>query len=154
MKAYLAGAIEHAPDLGKKWRDELSVFLKGELNHDFYNPLEEESNYLTKQEAAVFRGLKATDVEKYKLIIRKLVSGDLKELKNTTDYVICLWDEYSEQGGGTHGELTVAFEHGIPVYMVTSKLNTEISGWILACTDRIFADFDQLKNFLKEYYSR
>ena len=154
MKTYLAGAIEHAPDLGKKWREELSVFLSRELNHEYYNPLEEEENCLTKEELISFRGLKATDVEAYKVIIRKLIDGDLKELINNIDYVICLWDEYSEKGGGTYGELTVAYEHGIPVYMVTEKLKTEISGWILGCTTEIFNDFTELKTFLKQTYSK
>lgn len=152
MKTYLAGAIEHAPDLGKEWREEISIFLTRELNHEFYNPLEEEASNLTSEELVSFRGLKATDVDAYKIIIRKLIDGDLNELKNQIDYIICLWDEYSEKGGGTHGELTVAYEHGIPVYMVTDKLKTEISGWILGCTTEIFPDFAKLKKFLKQKY--
>ena len=105
MKAYLAGAIEHAPDFGEKWREDIGLFLKSDLNHDYYNPLAEESTYLTKKEMMNFRTLKVTSVEQYKVIIRKLIDGDLKALKNRVDYVICLWDEYSEKGGGTYGEL-------------------------------------------------
>ena len=153
MKAYLAGAIEHAPDLGKKWREEISIFLEREMNHKFYNPLKEETNYLTKKEMRTFRELKATDIDKYRIILRKLINGDLKELVENTDYVICLWDEYTEKGGGTYGELTVAYEHNIPVYMVTNKLNAEISGWILGCTMEIFSDFTELKKFLKQKYT-
>lgn len=152
MKVYLAGAIEHAPDLGKQWREKMSVFLKNELNHDSYNPLNEEENYLTKEEIDTFRDLKVTDIEKYKKIVRKLIIGDLKQLKNSIDYIICLWDEYTEKGGGTYGELTLAFENEIPVYMVTDKLKAEISGWILGCTTKIFPDFDELKKFLKNKY--
>lgn len=153
MKTYLAGAIEHAPDLGKKWRDDIVHFISNELNHAYYNPLEEEANHITKKEMSTFRSLKVTDVEAYKIVVRKLIDGDIKELINKTDYVICLWDEYSEKGGGTYGELTVAFEHNIPVYMVTDKLKAEISGWILGCTTEIFSDFNELKKFLKQKYS-
>ncbi len=153
MKVYLAGAIEHSPDLGEKWRVNITPFLKNELNHDIYNPLVEEENYLTEEEFNTFRGLKVTDIEKYKLIIRKLIRGDLNALKHSIDYIICLWDDYTEKGGGTYGELTLAYEYGIPVYMVTDKLKAEISGWILGCTTKIFNDFDDLKTFLKKEYT-
>ena len=134
MKAYLAGAIEYAPDLGKKWRSEISVFLDREMNHANYNPLLEENKYLTKNEQATFRDLKVTDTNKYRIILRKLIDGDLKTLKESIDYIICLWDNYAEKGGGTYGELTVGYEQNIPIYMVTEKLKPEISGWILGCT--------------------
>ena len=77
----------------------------------------------------------------------------MEVLINDIDYIICLWDEYTEKGGGTYGELTVAFEHNIPVYMVTEKLNAEISGWVLGCTTKIFTNFNDLKTFLKEKYN-
>lgn len=152
MKAYLAGAIEHAPDLGRKWRENLGSFLEEELAHDYYNPLKEEAKYLTQEEMETFRGLKVTDINRYKIILRKLINGDLNELINGIDYIICYWDEYTEKGGGTYGEITVAFEHNIPVYMVTEKLNAEISGWVLGCTTEMFTNFNDLKKFLKEKY--
>ncbi|MFP4546961.1 MAG: hypothetical protein ACLFQM_02435 [Fidelibacterota bacterium] len=152
MKAYLAGAIEHAPDLGRKWRENLGRFLEEELAHDYYNPLKEETKYLTQEEMETFRGLKVTDINRYKIILRKLINGDLNELINGIDYIICYWDEYTEKGGGTYGEITVAFEHNIPVYMVTEKLNAEISGWVLGCTTEMFNNFNDLKKFLKKKY--
>ena len=152
MKAYLAGAIEHAPDLGKKWRNEIGLFLEKELAHNYYNPLKEEEKYLTQEEMETFRGLKVTNINRYKTILRKLINGDINELIKSIDYIICLWDEYTEKGGGTYGELTVAFEHNIPVYMVTEKLNAEISGWVLGCTTEIFTNFSDLKSYLREKY--
>ncbi|MBN2280836.1 MAG: hypothetical protein JXQ65_09655 [Candidatus Marinimicrobia bacterium] len=153
MKAYLAGAIEYAPDLGKKWRDEMALFLQNELNHSAYNPLLEENKYLTQEELETFRELKVTHLDQYKVILRKLIDGDLKALKESIDYIICLWDTYTEKGGGTYGELTVAYEHGIPVYMVTEKLKPEISGWIIGCTTEIFHSFNELKIFLRNKYA-
>ncbi len=152
MKAYLAGAIEHAPDMGRKWRESLGNFLEKELAHEYYNPLKEEAKYLTQEEMETFRALKVTDINRYKIILRKLINGDLNELINGIDYIICYWDEYTEKGGGTYGEITVAFEHNIPVYMVTEKLNAEISGWVLGCTTEMFTNFNDLKKFLKEKY--
>jgi len=70
------------------------------------------------------------------------------------DYVICLWDEAAARGGGTQAELTAAYRKGIRVYMVTEMPSSEVSGWILACTDRIFSSFDELKPFLAATYGK
>jgi len=154
MKVYLSGAIEHSPDHGECWRNDMSIFLKEELGHDFYNPLVEEKNYITKQEKGSFRSLKSKNLKEYRKIVRKLINGDLKSILTEIDYVVCLWDPYTEKGGGTHGELTISYYHDIPIYMVKTKPLQEISGWILGCTSEVFDDFDSLKKFLKEKYSK
>ena len=48
MLAYLAGAIEYAPDLGRGWRREVAAFLKT-LGHDVYDPAEDERKSLTEE---------------------------------------------------------------------------------------------------------
>jgi hypothetical protein len=70
------------------------------------------------------------------------------------DYVICLWDDAAARGGGTQAELTTAYRKGIRVYMGTELPLSDISGWILACTDRIFTRFDELKAFLAATYGK
>jgi len=152
MKVYLAGAIEHAPDSGKAWRDNVSAFLKMELGHDCYNPLIEEKKYLSQEESEKFRSLKTTDLNRFKRIVRKLMRGDLKSINNEIDYVICFWDSYAVKGGGTYGELTFAFYNNVPVYMVTKEDISEISAWVLSCTANIFSNFEDLKKFLRERY--
>jgi hypothetical protein len=79
---------------------------------------------------------------------------DLDVMANQADYVVCLWDEAATRGGGTHAELTAATRKGIPVYMVTEMPATEISGWVLACVDRLFGNFEELKTFLTTTYGR
>jgi len=152
MRAYLAGAIEHASDRGEAWRTRMSHFLSMELRHDFYNPLIEEKRYLTQDESRQFRVLKTTDLPKFQETVRKLMSGDLKSLTTEIDYIICLWDEAAALGGGTYGELTVAFHLKIPVFMVTCLPVEKISGWILGCATWIFPNFDELEQFLKAKY--
>lgn len=56
--------------------------------------------------------------------------------------------------GGTSAELTFAHRRGIPVYLVTDVPLEEISGWMLACADRVFANVEELKKFLVERYGR
>ncbi len=152
MKAYLAGAIEHSPDKGKAWRADIAEFLQQEFGHDVYNPHIEEPKILTPEERQQFRQLKTDDLPEFQKIVRKLIRNDIKSILTEIDYVICLWDEYAEKGGGTYGELTFAFYHGIPVYMVTSTKLLEISGWILGCTTEYFKNFDELKTFLQDKF--
>ncbi len=152
MRAYLAGAIEHAPDKGKQWRTELAEFLKNEFGHDSYNPHIEEPKLLTPEERTKFRSLKTSNLPEFQRIVRKLIRNDIHSLMTEIDYVICLWDDYAEKGGGTYGELTFAFYHGIPVYMVAAKPLDEISGWILGCTTEFFQSFDTLKDFLRKKF--
>ncbi|MBN2600841.1 MAG: hypothetical protein JXR87_02490 [Candidatus Marinimicrobia bacterium] len=149
MKVYLAGAIEHAPDKGKEWRADLAEFLQREFGHEVYNPHIEEPKIITEEERQKFRSLKTENLPEFQKIVRKLIRNDIKSILTEIDYVICLWDEYAEKGGGTYGELTFAFYHGIPVYMVTPMSLQEISGWILGCTTEFFKDFNELKTFLK-----
>jgi len=153
MKAYLAGAIEHSPDRGEAWRQAMTRFCDQELNHSCYNPLIEENHYITPEQSRQFRGWKFTDLPRFQQTVRKLIRGDLAVLENEIDYVICYWDGFVERGGGTYGELTLAFHRHIPVYMVAAKPVIEISGWILGCTTEIFDSFKALKVFLKAKYT-
>ena len=152
MKAYLAGAIEKAPDGGKTWREEIGIFLKEKLNHNFYNPAISEYSSLTVEEKKNFRKWKTSDTERFKKTVRKIIQFDINVLLNEVDYVICLWDQHTTIGGGTHRELTVAFLNNIPVYLVCGIDLNEISGWIVGCTEKIFFNFDELKKFLLEKY--
>ncbi len=152
MRAYLAGAIEHSPDRGKAWRDEMNFFLQEQLHHSCYNPLIEESKYLSLEELATFRSYKATDIELFRSLVRRLIDGDLNALNSNIDYVICYWDKYAIKGGGTYGELTFAYWKKIPVYMVTDLPLATISSWILGCTTQIFSTLDDLKDFLLKKY--
>jgi hypothetical protein len=149
---YLAGAIEHAPNSGRVWRKAISEFLQSELNHNVFNPCLEENHVLTPDEFKNFRRWKSSDLKRFRTVVHKIINSDLSNLINHVDYIICLWDTHVLKGGGTQGELTVAFLNKIPVYMVTEMTLENISSWIIGCTSKIFQDFDQLKNFLWDYY--
>lgn len=152
-RVYLAGAIERAPDAGCHWREEISRFLTDELGHSLFNPCLEENHVLTPYEFKNFRKWKTTDLSRFREVVHKIIDTDLDVLMNRVDYIICLWDRYVLDGGGTHGELTVAYLHKIPVYMVTQIPVESISSWIIGCTTEIFSDFDALKNFLREKFA-
>ena len=150
--AYLAGAMEHAPDRGAAWRAELSHFLIRELGHRVFNPCVEELKILEPEERVHLRHWKQADLPRFRQAVRKLIQADLNTLLREVDYVVCLWDRYVLHGGGTHGELTMAHYHGIPVYLVAGLPIEEISSWILGCTSEVFTNFGQLKTFLLQRY--
>jgi hypothetical protein len=150
---YLAGAIEHAPDAGAEWRRNLTRFLIEELNHQVFNPTLEESHVLTPEEFRHFREWKTVDLPKFRRVVHRIIKTDINTLINKVDYIICRWDEYVLKGGGTHGELTMAFWNNIPVFMVTDIPLEKMSSWIIGCTTEIFPDFDSLKQFLLSRFS-
>jgi nucleoside 2-deoxyribosyltransferase len=89
-------------------------------------------------------------------VVRKIIQYDLDIVENKADYVICCLsgDGSVLSSGGTSAELTFAHRRGIPVYLVTDTPLGEISGWILACADRLFPNVDDLKKFLLERYGK
>jgi nucleoside 2-deoxyribosyltransferase len=151
MLAYLAGAIEYSPDSGRRWRREITPFLKEQLGHDVYDPAEDERKSLTEEEQKHLRSWKRTDFARFQAAVRKIILWDL-DIVSRSDYVVCYLDEHALKGGGTSAELSFAFHRDIPVYVVSPLPVTEISGWILGCTTRIFAGFDDLKEFLRTRY--
>ena len=151
MLVYLAGAIEYSPDLGRRWRKEITPFLAGQLGHQVYDPSEDERKSLTEEEQKHMRSWKRTDFARFQTALRKIITWDL-DIVARSDYVVCYLDEHALKGGGTSAELTFAFQRDIPVYMVSSLPVAEISGWILGCATRLFAGFDELKEFLSVHY--
>jgi len=156
MLAYLCGPIEFAPEGGKMWRRKLMPFLHNDLGHRVYDPAEDEKKNLTDEEAEHFREWKETDIERFRKVVRKIIHYDLDIVENKADYVICCLtgDGATTTSGGTSSELTFAYRRGIPVYLVTDAPVAEISGWMLACTDRVFPNVDELKKFLLDRYGK
>ena len=66
--------------------------------------------------------------------------------------MVCLWDSSVLKGGGTHGEVTMAYFIGKPVYLINKLSKKDLSGWIMACATESVSDFDDLKNILKQKY--
>ena len=154
MLAYLCGPIEFANGGGKLWRRKLAPFLREQLGHRLYDPAEDEKKNLTDEEMSHFREWKATEPERFRRAVRKIIHFDLDLIENKADYLICYWDDPTSPSGGTPAELTAAFRKGIPVYLVTPLALEQVSGWMLGCADQIFATVEELKEFLARRYGR
>ncbi|MCF7800465.1 MAG: hypothetical protein K9N34_00465 [Candidatus Marinimicrobia bacterium] len=150
MNVYLAGAMEAAPDGGREWRESLRPYLENELHHTVHDPTHHEFSVLTAREQKEFRQWKNADFPRFQEVMHRIIKQDLKYILFHTDYMICKWDEYVMAGGGTQGELTLAFYHNIPVYLVSEIPREKISSWILGCVTEIFDSFGALKTRLRE----
>lgn len=154
MTAYLSGAMEYSPDQGRGWRQEVSLLLKERLGHEVFNPNEEINQILSDDEELHFREWKENDEEKFKTLMNRIIDRDLRHLTEKSDYVICKWDEYAVKGGGTHGEITVAYYHKIPVFLLSEMPRNRISSWILGCSENIFFDVESLLLELEIRYKK
>ena len=152
MRVYLTGAIEYAPDHGKRWRAEVTPFLRG-LGHEVYDPAEDEKKNLTDDERRNFRQWKHSDLPRFQQVIRKIIAYDLDWIEQRTDYVVACWDEHASRGAGSQAELTMAHRRGIPVYLVTEMPLAHVSGWVLGCASHVFSSFHELKEFLATRYA-
>ena len=144
--------MEYAPDGGQRWREDIRLWLRDHLNHLAYDPTQEARRLLSLEELRSLPAWKTRDLERYRKALRIVIKRDLDVMANQADYVVCYWDEAAARGGGTQAELTAAYRKGVPVYLVTDMPQGEVSGWVLACTDRIFSNFEELKSFLKATY--
>jgi len=148
MIAYLSGAMEYADDEGEGWRKNLTEWLTSNLDHSVINPVEESRLIISNTDSHDYRNWKETDLVRYKNFINKFVMRDIEAVTKEANYIICLWNKEVFKGAGTHGEVTLAFEHSIPVYVVNQIPLTDLSGWIIACSTEIFENFEELKLFL------
>ena len=152
MKAYLSGPIENAENDGASWRQDMTLWLKDNLNHEVFNPVLETKNIIGNLNPSIFRSMKKTDPIEYKNIIREIIKLDLEAVINDSDYLIVKWDKSVLKGGGTHGEVTMAYWIKKPIFIVNSLPIDDMSSWIFSCSDFIFNDFKSLKKKLTQLY--
>jgi hypothetical protein len=145
---YLAGAIEYAPGGGKEWRREIGRFLTQDLGIPVFDPCTNEMDLLTPEEKDQFRAWKTCAPQRFTSTVQKIIDHDLTNLLEHTCFIVCLWDEYCTKGAGTAGELTLAYWHGVPAYVVLGMPRDRVSSWALGCATEVFDSFEALKEFL------
>jgi hypothetical protein len=152
MIAYLSGAMEYAVDEGSGWRLNMANWLSAQLGHNVIDPVEESRLLMLQENSTDYRTWKESDTERYREFVRQCVDRDIRAVTKEVDYIICLWNEDVFKGAGTHGEVTLAFQHNVPVYLVNQIPLRDLSGWIMACSSEIFNNFEELKVFLLENF--
>ena len=152
MIAYLSGGMENAENEGTIWRAEITTWLKESLDHDVIDPVIESRKLVKIHQAENYREWKRSDPNRYKSFVRLAIDQDLRAVISVSNYLMCLWDSSILKGGGTHGEVTMAYFIGKPVYLINKLSQKDLSGWIMACATESVSDFDDLKNILKQKY--
>ncbi len=154
LRIYLAGAIEAAPDGGRGWREKIKPVLIERFKVNYYDPADSAHNVLTTEEKKYFRTWRRSEPEAFRRAITKIIANDLKRILFKTDLILCHWDEYVKEGGGTQGELTVARLFDIPVILWTSIPRERVSSWILGCSTWICESVEEVEKVLEREIPR
>mgnify|MGYP001400775810 FL=1 len=109
MIAYLSGPIENAENDGANWRELITPWLKDKIEHDVFNPVLATRKVISNLTNTQFREMKDTNPTKYKNLIRQIIDIDIKAVVEESDYLIVNWNKSVFRGGGTHGEITLAY---------------------------------------------
>lgn len=152
MIAYLSGPIENAENDGANWRASITPWLKDEIKHDVFNPVLATRKIISDLTNTQFREMKDTNPKKYKNLIRQIIDIDIKAVVEESDYLIVNWNKSVFRGGGTHGEITLAYYLKKPIYLVNHVPIDDLSSWIFSCATAVFDSFDDMKiHLLSEY---
>ena len=148
-RVYLSGGMQYASDGGASWRSSLGEWLHTTLGHTVIDPVTESEKILRSLRRKGWRlpGGDRTGGD-WPRFFPLIVDRDVR-LVRSSQYIICLWNESARRGAGTQGELTVAREARIPVYLVTRSSLARTPGWVQGCTTKRFTTITQLKSFLE-----
>ena len=152
MIAYLSGPIENAENDGAGWRELITQWLKNEIGHDVFNPVEATRDIIKGLSNEQFREMKKIEPQNYKRLIRQIIDIDIKAVVEQSDYLIVDWNKSVFKGGGTHGEITLAYYLKKPIYLVNHVPLDDLSSWIFSCATEVFDSFDDMKIHLSSIY--
>ena len=85
--------------------------------------------------------------------IRKhFIHADLELITKDSDALIVYYDESVRKGAGTISECQVAYNNDIPIFVISkwNDVDTEIPGWLLALSTKVFTYFDDLYTYMQE----
>ena len=152
MIAYLSGPIENAENDGAGWRELITQWLKNEIGHDVFNPVEATRDIIKGLSNEQFRRMKKIEPQNYKRLIRQIIDIDIEAVVEQSDYLIVDWNKSVFKGGGTHGEITLAYYLKKPIYLVNHVPLDDLSSWIFSCATEVFDSFDDMKIHLLSKY--
>ena len=152
MIAYLSGPIENAENDGAGWRELITQWLKNEIGHDVFNPVEATRDIIKGLSNEQFREMKKIEPQNYKRLIRQIIDIDIEAVVEQSDYLIVDWNKSVFKGGGTHGEITLAYYLKKPIYLVNHVPLDDLSSWIFSCATEVFDSFDDMKIHLSSIY--
>ena len=149
---YLSGGMQFKKGLGAKWRKTCSEKLMA-MGYFPLDICELDRAYAEANKELFYRFSKdftRDELLRFKSNIRKhFIFTDLELVRKDSDAIIVLWDEGAQLGGGTHNEISDAYEHDIPIFLVTQVPLEKIPGWVVSQTTKIFTRWEQLYTYLE-----
>lgn len=153
--AYLAGAIEKAPDSGVEWRKNATPVLK-KLGLNVFDPCVETDGKLAQKlgwkkfTTEAWRDLKENNYQLFCDVGKWIVNEDLDAIV-ASDILIVFFDKYVTQGAGTYGEITLAkwLNKKIYLFLASDFPREEVPLWVTGCVTRIFNNFEDLVTYLR-----
>lgn len=148
---YLSGGMQFAKDLGAGWRKEVAQWLK-DLGY-FPIDIGALDEAYSSEHGHFLRDINGCEPLQRKSNIRKhFIETDLQLVVNDSDALIVYYDGSARRGAGTVSECMVAYQHDIPIFLVSAweDWESEVSGWLQALTTKIFTTFYDLHEYLKE----
>jgi len=89
------------------------------------------------------------------MVASKIIPQDLQMVKEADFITLWLPAERKAEVCGSYGEITVAFDLGIPVYIVTERklkpLN--VPKWAVGCSTEIFISWKDYLTHIKENWT-
>ena len=148
---YLSGGMQHAEGLGGSWRAEASRELKGMG----YYPLDitDLDKAYMKEHGDLYHSLSPDAHLEFKANMRKhFIYTDLELIKNDSDALIVYYDESVRRGAGTISECQFAYDHDIPIFIISywSNWHKEVPGWLQGLSTKIFTHFFDLYDYLSD----
>lgn len=149
---YLSGGMQYKKNLGAGWRRNSSTKLL-EMSYFPIDICELDRDY-AKHHGELFysydENFSHKEMIQFKSNIRKhFIYTDLELVKKDSDAILVLWDESAQRGGGTHAEVTCAYENDIPIFIMTTIPIREIPGWVQAESTKIFTKWETLYTYLE-----
>ena len=150
---YLSGSMQWAPDgqLGGTWRKITSKKLK-EMKYFPLDITDMDIAY-TKRHGDLYHSFNAKPEHhlQMKSNLRKhFVFTDLELIEKDSDALVLLYDAGVRRGAGTISEAQHAYNLGLPIFIVSAydDWHTEIPGWLLSLSTKVFSNFDELYAYL------
>lgn len=146
---YLSGGMQHAKDLGAGWR----LKCAKELRKMGYYPLDITALDIayTKAHGELYiPDGNTNDLQRRSDIRRHFIHSDLQLILNDSDALIVLYDESARLGAGTISECQYAYEHNIPIFIVSAyeDWRKEVPGWLYGLSSKVFTNFTDLYIYL------
>jgi len=148
---YLSGGMQFAKNLGAGWRIECSNYLK-EMKYFPIDICDMDRAY-AKKYGELYNMLDTSNHLQYKSNFRRhFIWTDVELVRRDSDAVIVLYDESARRGAGTISECQIAYEAGIPLFLLSAYKEwwNEVPSWLQGLTTKIFTEFDDLYAYLEK----